>query len=137
MKIWESKVSIPIIMQWKKTINQPGNIHIQLANLMTPISKFEFLNELAKLNIANDFYIELESLNDMISRLNRNDIFCCFDYLDIEEYAFSIPNIAEISTTKILFRPTTSWTGGLRLMSNNSNEFSEPFRKVYHESDEY
>ncbi len=94
---------------------------------MVRITHFQFLNEVIKLNNENDFILELSKFNKLLRHLNENNIYCKFDYLDIENYARGLGGLAKINKTQIQFMPSNDWIRYIRLITTESPEFSEIF----------
>lgn len=92
---------------------------------MLKITYLEVLNEYVKLNYAREFFIELEVFNNILTNLSQHNLYCRFDYHDLENYANSIPDIAEVYATKIKFKPSQEWFKYLRLVSSDQQPLTQ------------
>lgn len=100
---------------------------------MLPFTYIELFNELIRLNGGRPFDVEVKSFNLFASKLRAKNINCRLSYLDIEEYAESIPQIAQIEVDRIKFTPNEQWISYITQLSIHfpSSNYTNLFKELW------
>lgn len=100
---------------------------------MLPFTYIELFNELIRLNEGKPFVVEVKAFNILTSKLRSKNINCRLSYIDIEEYAESIPQIAHISIDHIRFTPNEQWVKYITHLSGHfsSSCHSQLFKELW------
>lgn len=76
---------------------------------MQTINYYQLLSELINHYPKTDIIIEVAVFNEFIKRVKSHNIFCDFDYSDLEEYAILHPTDINIETSKLVFHFSAEW----------------------------
>lgn len=100
---------------------------------MFPFTYIDLFNELIRLNDGRPFDVEVKSFNVFASKLRAQNINCRLSYLDIEEYAESIPQIAQIEVDRIRFTPNKQWIEYITQLSIHftSSKYTNLFKELW------
>lgn len=70
---------------------------------MQPINYYQLFSELLNSYQEAEIIIEISVLNEFVKRIRSHNIFCEFDYSDLEEYAARHPVHTFIENSKLIF----------------------------------
>lgn len=76
---------------------------------MQPINYYQLFSELLNSYQEAEIIIEISVLNEFVKRIRSHNIFCEFDYSDLEEYAARHPTHTSIENCKLIFFPSVEW----------------------------
>mgnify|MGYP006912783077 CR=1 FL=1 len=76
---------------------------------MQSINYYQLFSELINHYHETEITIEISVLNEFVKRVKSYNIFCNFDYSDLEEYANLHPTNTNIEACKLVFYPSTEW----------------------------
>lgn len=76
---------------------------------MQSINYYQLFSELINNIHETEIIIEISVLNEFVKRIKSHNIFCDFDYSDIEDYANLYPAHTNIETCKLVFYLSDEW----------------------------
>lgn len=76
---------------------------------MQSINYYQLFFELIHHYQEAEITIEISVLNEFVKRVRSHNIFCDFDYSDLEDYANLHPTHTDIETCKLVFYPSEEW----------------------------